>query len=467
MRNVFSHLCFWVLIFLLAFPVFSRGGEQDSQATSLSEDLKKQLVDIRWIAYAPTNFNPDPQHKLIPTDESIKADLEVLRNAGFDGLVTYGAELTTIPRIAEEVGFRGMLLGVWAPNNADELAKAKEAAKSDIVLAVIVGNEGLMSNRYDFATLKRAVEEMAEATGKPITTTEVVELYTTNKELLKLGSFLAPNAHPYHYSVKEPRQAVEWTVKTFKALQEHTDKIILLKEVGLPTAGDTGLSEEAQAEYYRLLKDTKVNFVYFEAFDGPWKQGGKVEPHWGLFRSDRSAKPVIKVLGFFLDVSHNFYPSGWMGDGERGEEFIEIDDYWSKEPHSPPTCYKWVYKPGGPKGWAAVAWQYPDSNWGNERGHDLTGYKRLTFWIKGEKGGEVVSIKAGGHTTGGARYPATFAASPASLRRITLKNTWEKKEIDLTGKDLSNVPCAFVWSASLVDNRLGCTFYLDDIRYEK
>jgi len=479
--RVLMLLCFAVVVLLPAFLVLESGSEERSDseqvvrseskvaAETLSDSIKKQLLDIRWVAYAPTNFNPDPKNKLIPTDESIRADLEVLHNAGFDGLVTYGAEFTQIPRIAKEVGFRGMLLGVWDAKNAEELAKAKETAKEDIVLAIIVGNEGLMSNRYDFATLKRVVEEMAEATGKPVTTTEVVESYITNKELLQIGHFLAPNAHPYHHSVKEPSKAVDWTVKTFEDLQKHTDKLILLKEVGLPTEGDTGLSEEAQAEYYRLLKDTTVKFIYFEAFDGPWKQGGKVEPHWGLFRADRSSKPVLKVLQGakeveFLDVSHKFFPSGWMGDGELGERFIEVNDSWRNDPHSPPTCYKWVYKPGGPKGWAAVAWQYPDSNWGNEKGRDLTGYKRLTFWIKGEKGGEEVSIKAGGHSAPGARYPATFLVS---YGLITLKNTWEKKILDLTGEDLSNVSCAFVWAASLVDNPQGCTFYLDDIRYEK
>jgi len=442
--------------------------ESKASNVTLSDDIKKQLLSIRWIAYAPTNFNPDPKNKVIPTDESIKADLEVLHNAGFNGLVTYGAEFTTIPRIAKEVGFR-ILLGVWNPKNAKELAKAKEAAKNDIVLGIIVGNEGLMFNRYDFATLKRAVEEMAEATGKPVTTTEVVESYTTNKELLELGAFLAPNGHPYHHSVKEPSKAVEWTVKTFEALQKLTDKVILLKEVGLPTAGDTGLSEEAQAEYYRLLKDTKVNFVYFEGFDGPWKQGGKVEPHWGLFRADRSEKPVIKALQGkkeveFLDVSHKFYASGWMGDGEQGEKFIEVNNASRKDPHSPPTCYKWGYKPGGSKGWAAVAWQYPDSNWGERKGRNLTGYKRLTFWVKGEKGGEEISIKVGGHSAPGARYPATFLKS---LGFITLKNKWEKKFLELQGENLTNVPCAFVWVATLSDNPQGCTFYLDDIRYEK
>ena len=184
--------------------------------------------------------------------------------------------------------------------------------------------------------------------------------------------------------------------------------------------------------------------------------------HTFLTHRDSHISPIGFGIVHVLDVSHKFYPSGWMGDGEQGTKFIEVNDSWRETPHSPPTCYQWNYKPG-PMGWAAVAWQRPENNWGDQKGIDLTGYKRLTFWIKGEKGGEVVSIKAGGHTTPFAAYPATFEAS---LGFITLKNTWEKKEIDLTG-DLSNVPCAFVWAASLVHNPIGCTFYLDDIRYEK
>jgi hypothetical protein len=60
-------------------------------------------------------------------------------------------------------------------------------------------------------------------------------------------------------------------------------------------------------------------------------------------------------------------------------------------------------------------------------------------------------------------YQASFEASSDF---ITLTKEWRRYTIDLTGMNLSNVPCAFVWVARAEDNPDGFTFYLDDIQYE-
>jgi hypothetical protein len=231
----------------------------------------------------------------------------------------------------------------------------------------------------------------------------------------------------------------------------------------LPSAGESKLSEQNQADYYTQLASKAVCFVYFEAFDMPWKRNGTTEPHWGLFRADRSPKPAASITSGFVDVSRDFFPSGWMGDGELGTRFVEVDPACQSKPHSLPTCYRCAYKPGGPKGWTAVAWQYPENNWGSKLGRDLTGRRRISFWIRGETGNEVVTIKAGGHTSFGAAHPASFQAPEQAIR---LTKEWKQYQIPLTGMNLSNVPCAFVWVATSSDNPQGCTFYLDDIRYE-
>jgi hypothetical protein len=145
-----------------------------------------------------------------------------------------------------------------------------------------------------------------------------------------------------------------------------------------------------------------------------------------------------------------------------------VPAFRDSRPGSPiPACYKWSYKPG-PKGWAAVGWQFPQNNFGEKPGKNLTGYSRVTFWVKGDKGGEYLIFKAGGHTNPEFRYQASFEAE---TDMITLTRDWQKHEIDLShlppGKDLSNVPCAFVWVAREMENPDGCTFYLDDIWYER
>jgi exo-beta-1,3-glucanase (GH17 family) len=291
---------------LVATPPFSSGADPAGRAsadptpvpsrtvrTRNLASLRAKFSALRWVAYAPTNF--DPEKGVVPSVASLKADLDVLHKAGFNGLVTYGADLTALPALATAVGFEGMLLGVWDPKSEEELKKAEESAKERIVLGLVVGNEGLMTHRYRFADLQKAIERL-KATGKPCSTTEVWGKYESDKRLREIGSFLAVNAHPFFHNVTKPAAAVDWTVKVFEQLAKLTHKPLLLKEVGLPTAGDPRVSEQAQAEYYQLLQQTKVPFVYFEAFDGPWKRRLPIEPHWGLFHSDRSPKEVTRRL---------------------------------------------------------------------------------------------------------------------------------------------------------------------------
>ena len=47
--------------------------------------------------------------------------MRVLREAGFTGIVTYGAAIPPIPEIAHDFGFHAMLLGIWDPFDARAL----------------------------------------------------------------------------------------------------------------------------------------------------------------------------------------------------------------------------------------------------------------------------------------------------------------------------------------------------------
>jgi exo-beta-1,3-glucanase (GH17 family) len=260
-------------------------------------ELEEKLSSLCWIAYGPTHFDPDAG--IFPSEDDIRADLQTLHDAGFRGLVTYSSDSTFrhIPRIAGEVGFQGVIMGVWSPMSAEELANAAGAAS--YVDGYSVGNEGLFFGRYDLDTLKNAMDNLRATTGKPVATAEVLNSYYSDAQVRELGDWIFPTVHPYWNGMKSPQQAVTWTQQQFadlNALYGESSKIVVFKEVGLPTAGDPELSEEGQAEYYKLLGSTDVKFFYFEAFDQPWKTGQPVEPHWGLFRSDRSPKPVVNYV---------------------------------------------------------------------------------------------------------------------------------------------------------------------------
>jgi hypothetical protein len=153
-----------------------------------------------------------------------------------------------------------------------------------------------------------------------------------------------------------------------------------------------------------------------------------------------------------------FSPSGWMGD----VSCIKADPKCPDKPKTGKMCMKWIYdnSKGGQAGWAGVYWLYPENNWGGKKGMDLTGHKRISFWIRGEDGGEVVSIKIGG-------VKGEFKDSVMKeLNALKLGSQWKQYSIDLTGRDLSNIAGGFCWTADGKLNPKGCTFYLDEVVYE-
>jgi hypothetical protein len=164
-------------------------------------------------------------------------------------------------------------------------------------------------------------------------------------------------------------------------------------------------------------------------------------------------------------ISNNFYPSGYMGDGEgeskKGTDPIDLNDQWTENCHSEATCTRIIYHPPSNK-WAGVVWQYPDGNWGDEPGRTIVGAKKLVFWARGERGGELVSFKVGGNNK--KKYKDSL---DKSLGPIKLTTEWHPYEIDLGDADTSSVIGAFAWSASAKGNPNGFTFYLEGICFKK
>jgi hypothetical protein len=166
-----------------------------------------------------------------------------------------------------------------------------------------------------------------------------------------------------------------------------------------------------------------------------------------------------------LDVTALFVASGWMGDGEQGTKYIQLSEAWRKNPHSTPTCIKVVYSPG-PNGFAGIYWQNKPNNWGDKPGENYSqaGYRKLTFWARGESGGEVVEFKAGGIDTPGKPYKDSFEVTTG---KISLDSNWHSYTIDLENADLSSVIGGFCWVAARSASPKGLTFYIDDVYYER
>jgi len=157
--------------------------------------------------------------------------------------------------------------------------------------------------------------------------------------------------------------------------------------------------------------------------------------------------------------TNHFVPSGWMGDYGA----VTINSGNRDNPYSGATCLKIVYtgEPAQGAGWVGVFWQNPENNWGSkDGGFNLSGAKKLTFWARGEKGGEKLEFKVGGIT---GAFPDTDMIGVGPLE---LTPEWKQYTIDLEGLDLSYMSGGFIWAASRMDNPEGFVVYLDDVIYE-
>jgi hypothetical protein len=156
---------------------------------------------------------------------------------------------------------------------------------------------------------------------------------------------------------------------------------------------------------------------------------------------------------------NHFVPKGWMGDYDD----VKLDDNYKLD-SSRPNIIQIIYIPKGKNQYAGVYWwDPPEADWGNkDGGFNLTCATKLTFWAKGDKGGEKGEFKVGG-------LKGTYQDSlqpVLSTGPIVLKKEWMQYTLDLKGKDLSHIIGGFVWVTSKPENPSGATIYLDEIRYE-
>lgn len=182
-----------------------------------------------------------------------------------------------------------------------------------------------------------------------------------------------------------------------------------------------------------------------------------------LVQAEEDATGEFQPFGVYYDRGNrgnHFVPSGWMGD--YGD--IRSTESCKDNPFSGKTCIKVTYSGEGKQGanWAGIYWQWPPNNWGEKNGgFDLTGATKLTFWARGEKGGEqIVEFKMGGLT---GTYSDTDSAS---IGPVELTQEWKQYTIDLEDLDLSYISGGFSWVTNSMANPDGAVFYLDDIQYE-
>jgi outer membrane protein OmpA-like peptidoglycan-associated protein len=183
----------------------------------------------------------------------------------------------------------------------------------------------------------------------------------------------------------------------------------------------------------------------------------------------KATLPLI-VYGDDIGQVGTFVPSGYMGDA-AGLEVKSVEDSVTLKSgapgvHSLRVSYlstDQLRRKSNREGWAGVYWQTPANNWAKVKGagYDLSAAEKITFWVRGEKGGEVITeVKVGGLM---GPYPDTDVSSVGPLR---LTKEWKQFEIPLKGKDLKHISGGFAFTVRRSANPHGAVFFIDEIMYE-
>lgn len=146
-----------------------------------------------------------------------------------------------------------------------------------------------------------------------------------------------------------------------------------------------------------------------------------------------------------------YAPSGFMGD----TKLLRVNWSCTQHPHSGATCAQISFLG---KDWTGVVWQNPPNDWGTKPGGlNLTGARQLTFWARGEKGGELADFKFGILAP-----TAKFHDTATGELKTTLTKNWKQYTISLKGKNLSDIKTGFCFVLA----GKPATFYLDDVKYQ-
>lgn len=245
------------------------------------------------------------------------------------------------------------------------------------------------------------------------------------------------------------------------------------------TYPDSTSVEMGPIELTDMWKQYTINLVnkdlsYISGGFG-WVTTSDLNPEGAIFYLDDikfEVEPLLKPetkksesMPFYVyadrgSIKNHYVPSGWMGDYSD----IKFDSASKEDPYLGDSCIKIVYSNKVTQGarWAGIFWQNPSNNWGTiDGGYDLSKANKLTFWARGERGGErIEEFKVGG-------IMGEYSDSDSvSIGPVILNKEWKQYTIDLKGKDMSYIIGGFCWTTSIDNNPEGATFYLDEIKYE-
>lgn len=307
-----------------------------------SKPVFEPMIDDKWIglgiAYGSYRDNESPDIKSVSSEQDILEDMTILTTnsvVSWNLIRMYAADpaseqvLKTIKKHKLPIK---VMQGAWLSSsqtdkkNEEQISEVIRLANEykDIVVSVNLGNEIFVdwsAHKLELSDIPKYikwVKKVKKAVDVPVTLADDYNFWNKpwSQEIAQELDYIVLHAYAM-WNSQVLENAVPWTEKTYQDIQVlHPNKQIALGESGwatssLSTNGDESqiigeASEKAQKVFFyayrQWLKDNRIVSFYFEAFDEKWKGGGADQPdeiaekNWGIFRSDRTPKRVLKPI---------------------------------------------------------------------------------------------------------------------------------------------------------------------------
>ena len=309
----------------------------------------------RAICYSGYRRGQDPRDQTYPTEQQVQEDPSMLQGTWqYLRLYDPSQHAETVLKLIEQQGFNfKVLLGMdlaaevnnpGCPWGADYSAETLEqnyhlnqqqVAKlvnlvdryNEHIFAVSIGNEASVDWTDHLVPVDRLIEiakAVREICDKLITFCENYVPWLGNLDpLVPHLDFLSVHTYPaWEYLSVEDAMAYSrenyWNVA-----DRHPEVPVIITEAGWPTRSNGrsiepwNATEQLQGIYLPELdtwsSEQQILSFVFEAFDEPWKGSAdedEPEKHWGIYREDRTPKPVVKYFEPKINTSDEPTESG-------------------------------------------------------------------------------------------------------------------------------------------------------------
>jgi len=299
------------LAILIMVQLFFRSSPALAEYSQTPADLLHgQVMAVAYSGFREGQHPDRGDGAVNPSDEQILEDLNILVSHNFKLIRLYDAgenSATTLRLIRQHKLPIKVLQGIWlnAEISNHEGCSWLETPIPDAELAA--------NKLINKAEIKRGialdyVRQVKKGIKQPVTVADnYVWWINDGAPLAAEVDFIGVHTYPA-WEEKRIDQGLAYTIQNIEDVHKALPgKPIAVLEGGWATIASEfgGRANEAnQARYYREVaqwaEKTNTTFMFFEAFDEPWKGNpdnpAGAEKHWGIFNVDRTPKQVMTKI---------------------------------------------------------------------------------------------------------------------------------------------------------------------------